>query len=106
MSSDQQAFDPVSDYLREVSGPKVRGLPIALDTELYRDLGLYGDDLWELALWLNREFGVVGTFVTTRYGPSESPFARLRRRFFPAGARYESLSVRDLLSAIEAKQWP
>jgi hypothetical protein len=48
--------------------PWARGKPITLDTELYRDLGMYGDDLaFDVVLWATREFGVEGlsTSATT-----------------------------------------
>ena len=85
-------------------------MPITLDTELYGDLRLYGDDLWEPALWLGREFGVEGIFIPTKYGPSEWPFTAsllftsLKRLIGLRDTQYESLTVRHVLSVIEAKR--
>ena len=101
------AFDRVAQQLRLASGN--RGLPITLDTGLYSDLGLHGDDLWEFALWLHSEFGVEGPFYPNRYGPPEihSRFIRpmLRKLFGLRPPQYESLTLRDVLLAIEAKRW-
>lgn len=102
-------FDVVADHLHRISRPRPDGLRITLDTELYRDLRLYGDDLWELALWMQRTFDVEGTFIPTQYGPAEWPllwlFTRLKKLLRLNDTQHESLTVRDILSVIEAKRW-
>ncbi|MBS0539250.1 MAG: DUF1493 family protein [Proteobacteria bacterium] len=98
------------NYLRSASLPGRRGLPITLDTEIHGDLGLYGDDLWELANWLHKEFRVAGAFPLTRYGPGEMPhlsiLLRLKKLLGLKQVAYESLTVRSVLSVIEAGKWP
>ena|SRR6267154_6746870 len=101
-------FRRVEKHLR----PWARGTPITLDTELYRDLGMYGDDLaFDVVLWATREFGVEGVFHLFNYAPGERPFRPmwrfLRKRIgWKERARYKSFAVRDLISAIDAKRWP
>jgi hypothetical protein len=71
------------------------------------DLGLYGDDLYELIIWIFREFGVEPNINIADFAPGESFLFRL-----PASwkrqrnrGRYGSLKIRDIISAIEAGRW-
>ena len=103
-----ETFRKVEERLRQISP---RALPITPNTELYRDLGLYGDDLaFDLVLWARREFGVAGIFRLTDYAPGEMPFRTiwnlLRRIVGKTERQYKSLKVRDLVEAIETKRWP
>ena len=91
--------------------PRKRTIPITPDTELYGDLGFYGDALvFDVIFWAHREFGVEwGNFRLDDYAPGEMPIlrplaklvGRMKRKGF-----YKSLKVRDLVSAIETKRWP
>jgi hypothetical protein len=91
--------------------PWARGKPITLDTELYRDLGMYGDDLaFDVVLWATREFGVEGTFYLSDYAPGEQNFRPLKRLLCKLiglkERQYNSLTVRDVVASIEARRWP
>jgi hypothetical protein len=92
--------------------PWARGAAITPDTELYRDLGIYGDDLaFDVVLWATREFGMTGDFHLTKYAPGEQTFHPLRgwvcHRLLGMKLRqFKSLTVRDVVAAIEAKHWP
>lgn len=102
-----ETFRRVEEHLR----PWARGTPITSDTELYRDLGMYGDDLaFDLVLWATQEFGVNGSFHLTKYAPGEQPFHQLRawvRQLLGIKSlQFESLTVGDVVAAIEAKRWP
>jgi hypothetical protein len=83
-------------------------VPITLQTEVYRNLGIYGDDLFDLLLWINKEFGVTLDLNIADYGPTEWPFLRIRKllsKFF--GERetvYKSLKVGDVVSAVETNR--
>lgn len=107
MHDENQTVDLVVSQLRVITGRT--DVSIDVDTELYGDLHIHGYDLWELAVWLHREFGVEGPFFPNKYGPPEN-YLRLpkwlRRVFRLKEAQYESLTVRHVLSAIEAKRWP
>jgi hypothetical protein len=83
-------------------------LPVSENTEIYADLGIYGDDIVELVWWLEKEFGVGTNVNPFRYAPRETWFFPIRaaRRFMGVEPRYESLTVRDIIAAIEAKRWP
>ncbi len=100
----------VVERLREISGE--RQLPITEHTEIYADLGIYGDDIaFDLILWLREELGVEGEFKMSRYVPGEGFFrpvtrARIRKLFGLQKEHYESFKVRDVVSAIEAGRWP
>lgn len=103
-----ETFRKVEGHLREIL-PNAGS--ITPDTELYRDLGMYGDDLaFDLVLWAQREFGVAGSFRPTDYAPGEQPFRRvwklLGKLTGEKERQYKSLTVRDVVTAIETKRWP
>lgn len=92
-----------------MTGPRYRVHPIVEDTELYRDLGIYGDEIVDLIWWLNKEFGVQTNIDPFVYAPRESPFFtlfRTIRKVLGKETRYKSLKVADILAAIEARRWP
>jgi hypothetical protein len=106
-----ETFHRVEEHLRKVLPPRRRAVPITPETELYRDLGMYGDVIaFDLVLWARREFGVEGRFRLTDYAPGERPFQRLRRILGKLTGRkerqYKSLTVRHVVTAIESKWWP
>jgi hypothetical protein len=108
MTKNADVFDKVVDWLSRYAAPKYRKSPIICDTEVYRDLKLYGDDLFELSIWLYREFGVRPTLDPGIYAPGEQPFLRRLFRIMTGldEPQYKSLKVRDIIAAIEAKRWP
>jgi hypothetical protein len=106
-------FHKVEEHLREMLPPRERARPIKPETELYRDLGMYGDVIaFDVILWATREFGVEGKFQLPDYVPGEYPFpgqsfwkllGKLTGKQEP---RYKSLTVRDIVTAIEKRRWP
>jgi hypothetical protein len=102
-----ETFRRIEEHLR----PWARGTAITPDTEVYRDLGIYGDDLaFDVVLWATGEFGVEGRLNVAKYAPGERPFHGLRkwlRRLFGIKSRqFQSFKVRDVIAAIEVKRWP
>ena len=104
-----ETFRKVEERLRQISGWTGSITP---ETEVYADLGTYGDDLFELVTWMHNEFGVEpvhgdNVFV---YAPTETslfPVRKLVKRLLGIAPRqYKSLKVRDLVSVIEKKRWP
>jgi hypothetical protein len=92
-----------------MTAPQNRAQPITEETEVYRDLGIYGDEIVHLVWWLDKEFGVKPNTNPFRYAPHEFPFFRVlraMRRVAGTEPQYESLKVRDIVAAIEAKHWP
>jgi hypothetical protein len=76
LTSTNDVFGRVEKHLR----PWARGGQLTPDTELYRDLGMYGDDLaFDVVIWATREFGVEGSLHLTKYAPAEHSFPWLRR---------------------------
>jgi hypothetical protein len=55
------------------------GHAISPDSQIYYDLGIYGDDFFELVRWMHEDFGVQTMSGFESYAPSEGawPF-----RFF------------------------
>jgi hypothetical protein len=91
-----------------MTAPQNRAVPITEETEVYRDLGIYGDEIVDLVWWLEREFGVKTNINPFRYAPREVAFfgiLRTIRRSTGIEPQYESLKVRDIVAAIEAKRW-
>jgi hypothetical protein len=89
-----------------------RRTAITDETEIYYDLGIYGDDVYEFFVWLHDEFGVkFGKFRFKDYCRPEgslSPFLfrSWRERYERQHRRYKSLTVGSILSAIELGQFP
>lgn len=110
MTGNASVLHKVVEYLTKTAVPKNPNSPITLDSEVYRDLRVYGDDLFELALWLNREFGVEMNLKLEDYAPMEGqlfgPWVILRQIMGRSLPQYKSLKIRDIVAAIEAKRWP
>ncbi len=110
MTGNTGVFLKVVEYLRKTTVPKNPDSPITLDTEVYYDLQVYGDDVFELVLWLNKEFGVEMNLKLEDYAPTEGGIFELRqilrRMIGKSLPQYKSLKVRDMVAAIEAKRWP
>jgi hypothetical protein len=106
-----ETFRRVEEHLRMILSPRKRGMLIGPETELYRDLGIYGDDLaFDVVLWAQREFGVVEESLRfADYAPGEQPFRSIWRFLGKLTGKkectYKSLTVRDIVAAIEAKRW-
>jgi hypothetical protein len=105
-------FRKVEEHLLKVSPARRRGISITPETELYRDLGMYGDDIaFDVILWATREFGIAGQFRLADYAPGETflglrPWRLLRRLIGTDEPQYKNLTVRDIVTAIETKRWP
>ncbi|MBC6983818.1 DUF1493 family protein [Caulobacter sp. 17J80-11] len=100
MSRDE-ARERVVAKLRELTFLKDK--PIADDTEVYADLAIDGDDLEDLARWMAQAFGVdVSRAELGRFAPEAGKPAL---GWFGLRA-YKSLTVTDLLDAVETRRWP
>ncbi len=101
------SFQKVANYLLKTAAPKRRLSGISAETELYYDLGIYGHDLFEFVLWIQKEFGLTPTLKIADYAPSEWPFLWMNDiyRKITRKPPYKSLKVRDVLVAIERKHW-
>jgi len=110
MTEQHAAFRKIAERLSMMAAPKDRAEPIKYDTELYYDLHLYGDDLFEFVRWVDGEFGVRADLDFSKYGPREFPFVSvlhaLRSAIGLGEPQYQSLKVSDVITAIEAKRWP
>jgi len=93
-----------------MAAPKFRKLPITDDTEVYYDLRIFGDDLYDFVVWVSKEFGIERRINLDEYGPREGIpsllFRERRVRREREQGRYKSLKVRDILMAIESGHWP
>lgn len=104
----------IVEYLTGVAPLDKQNAPIGEETELYYDLGLYGDDLFEMTIWMEKEFGMEPTGYMLRRAPPESfmpPFSDIlnwlyRRCLRRPKKRYGSLKVRDVINAAAAGSWP
>jgi hypothetical protein len=84
------------------------GIPrsqIALDAEVYEDLGVYGMDLWEIIDYLNRRHGVkFDDFRMHDYVPPEVPFLWIWKRLGRYN-RFKSLTVGHLIEVARRGAW-
>jgi hypothetical protein len=53
---------------------KAGSVSINPETEIYSDLKIYGDDLFEFLIWIGDEFHVPVVVAGGKYAPSEMPF--------------------------------
>ena len=99
------ARDALLPKLARLAGAKARR--IQDDTEIYYDLGLFGDDLDELIEWLGTTFRIDFSSMDIReFGPEEPGdfVPRFGDRWL--GRRpYKSLKVCDLIQAIDSRRW-
>src|SRR5580700_7098433 len=103
----EAARDKVVAHLRSMCSTRYRG-PITDGTEIFYDLGIYGDDVYELSLWVMKEFGVRPHVHLFNSAPGELMFQPLLWRWRQRAQRrpYKSLTVGQVLDAIEAGHWP
>lgn len=109
MTDNAEVFRKVIERLSRMTAPQYRTRAITQDTEVYRDLKIYGDEIVDLVWWLEKEFGVKTNINPFRYAPHEIPFFRIVRKIrkiVGSEPQYESFKVRDILDAIEAGRWP
>jgi hypothetical protein len=95
------------DHLKTMA-PRNRAETISDTTELYYDLGLYGDDIFEFVLWAHKELGIKPPFELRKYAPSEwasQPIYRLIAWLAGSSRRYQSFTVRHVLAAAKAGRW-
>ena len=74
---------------------------IGPETEIFHDLRIYGDDLYELVVWLNKKVGVETNIELGRYGPPETPFPRIHKLI--TRRQYDGLKFRDVVAAIKSQ---
>lgn len=79
-------------------------------TEIYYDLGIFGDDFFDLVMWLAREYQISTNINFLDYGPKEKnfSFSKIFGRFFPEKKEksYKNLTIANILDVIEGKSWP
>lgn len=93
-------------HLRAVSARD--DVPIGPETEIYEDLGIYGDDLFEIVLWVHKTWRVdISTMRLSDYAPNEGSWglSRLFRKVLKLPSPYRACTVSMLLSAIECGRW-
>ena len=103
--------DQIGKLVADTAG--VEASKVTAESELWRDLRIGGDDMLELFLRIQREFGVnlEGLDLKT-YSPNEDDVLPtqatewLRNKFhLRPESRYASMKVADLIAAVESKNW-
>lgn len=105
----QNTLDRVIEQIGKISA-KSRSRSINADTEIYKEMGIYGDDfVFDIVFWAEKEFGVMTDVKMSDYVPSETNFpwmGRLFRRLLRIPEpQFKSLTVRDVVAAIERRSW-
>ncbi len=107
MTKDTETYRKLTEKLMALTA--ARGVSISPDTEIFYDLRIYGIELLELFLWINREFRVELKVDISLYAPGESQFGGLFQKIWVRltgkHPHYKSLSVRRIVEAIEKGQW-
>ena len=110
MTYNSEAFRKVVERLSRMTAPQYKTLPITENTQVYGDLKIYGDEIVDLVWWLEKEFGVKAINIDPfEFAPHENPFfpiVRIIRKITGYEPQYKSLTVRNILNAIEIKRWP
>jgi hypothetical protein len=109
VDSSVEVLGRVQERLSRMTAPQKRMLPITEDTEVYRDLKIYGEEIVDLVWWLEKEFGVAANIDPFKYAPPEFPFSwawHAIRKVIGREPAYKSLKVRDIVAAVEARRWP
>lgn len=107
MSLDQEVLRFVSNESNE---PQSK---LTLQTRIWHDLRIGGDDACEFVTKFGKEFGVdISSVVLSRYFPAEtavvlSSFAEYFARLFAVfpGSSYRQLTIGDLVHFAEAGEW-
>jgi hypothetical protein len=110
MPDPQAILKSVIEQVSAISGAERRGLSVDADTEIYKQLGIYGDDfVFGLVGWVKREFDVPPDVKMSDYVPYESNFrwaGRLFRHLLRLPEpQFKSLKIRDVVAAIERRSW-
>jgi hypothetical protein len=102
----EETYSKVIAKLKTMAPLNTDTASINPETEIYPDLKIYGDDLFEFLIWIDKEFGVQVFVAGGKYVPSETPFFAVTEAFKKAvrgrSHRYKSLKVGDVVQAIEA----
>jgi|GEM_PF-5903308 len=106
-SPNESVLDVILDLLNHIASPERR--PITGATELYYELGLAGDDLYEAIAAIHDRFGTDFSSMDLRHyapGETEAIFSLGPiREWLGRPRRYRSLTVQLLLDAVEAGAW-
>lgn len=101
----EDTYRKVIAKLKTMTPRKTDPASITAETEIYADLNIYGDDLFEFLIWIDKEFGTPIIVYGAKYAPSESAFLAITKAIRALCGRprtYKSLTVRDIVQAIEA----
>jgi hypothetical protein len=105
--SNQGVLDEIVALVTRVAAPDHR--PITRATELYYDLGLAGDDLYDVITAIRARFGTdFSTMILREYAPGEVEglfsFDTLRE-VLGRPQQYRSLTIELLVEAVRAGGW-
>lgn len=98
-------FEKISAKLNVM--PIYNNRTIGMETEIYKDLGLYGFDFFEFFMWVEDFYNVTIRFENlSEYCPSENGLEPLRHLLCRIMKRqrdyskYKSMKVKDVIGAI------
>lgn len=121
MTQGQSSIDDcLVRYLRACGLSTRKISRLTMDSRLYHDLGIYGDEAEGCMEALQTEFGVdMSGFDFSDYFPPEFPGRNgltatliaflplsVRRRFVHANCTYKPFTLVMLQDALQAKRWP
>jgi len=98
-------MNPIEEHIARVLG-EIADYPtskITAGTRIYHDAGVAGDDLYDFAVRLYRELGIVLPFKLSVYAPGEGIGFGLRD-FFPWWFKFKELTVSDLAVLVASER--
>lgn len=95
------------EVMEQVRIRSAKRVAVSLDTEIYKDLGLYGMDVWEIANYFHKKYGTsFENFPMDDYVPPESSFPwRWLWQKVVGHAGYKSLTVNHFVEAARRGAW-
>ena len=103
LSNSNSALDELSGMLRKYVGKRVN---FDENTRLYHDLGLYGDDAWELFYEISKKFNAwepkfdIGEYFP---GEGESPFWFTKLIYPKVMLKWQPLTLKDIAERLADK---
>lgn len=104
MNSDHPTRSTARDeLLSEIRRLTDSSIPITEETEVSYDLGVEGDDLEQLLVWVQERFDVDFSAIQSGDLNLNEPPTLIRGWF--GQRRFKSMTVGSLLDAIETRRW-
>jgi hypothetical protein len=95
------------DIIEQVCLRLGKQMAVSLNTEIYKDAGLYGMDVFEIVTYLHNQYGTIFDGLDLNdYVPAEVPLLRILKVIgLYSGRNYKSLTIRHLVEVVKRGAW-